>query len=431
MPSIKFALGLKPAKAIEWLQAKGVTAESYRNLTASEIAKVYTIARITDLDMLNDIKQSMIKAADNGQAFADWRKDILQHLQNKGWLHPNGHNGQDIIDPKTGEVFGTPRRLDTIYRTNMQSAYSAGQYQGYMDNIDHRPYWMYDAVADHRTRPAHAAMDGLVYRYDDPFWTTFYPPNGYNCRCTVVALAERDIERSGRIVGKSTPENFVETHKIYNKKGDSYPTMAYKAPDGSLHTTDRGFEYNAGRMNYRPDLDRYDRGLAHQFAKAEMGGPEFKTTFERLEKEFYEVKGRLKTDGKLSNTQLYKIEDTLTNERHFAAGVIAKGVQDKAALEKSTVWLSDDTIIKQINSRAKEVFPAELYEHLPDIYNAPDRVVINRKDGKYYFGKKIGGVWYLAVTKYLHKKKELFLESFRRTNQNQLESLAEKFESVE
>ena len=28
MPSIKFALGLKPAKAIEWLQAKGVTAEN-------------------------------------------------------------------------------------------------------------------------------------------------------------------------------------------------------------------------------------------------------------------------------------------------------------------------------------------------------------------------------------------------------------------
>lgn len=109
-PEITFALGLKPAAAVEWLKAKGVTAENYRNLTASEIAKVYTIARISDLEMLNDIKQSMITAADNAQSYQNWRKDILQHLQNKGWLHPNGHNGKDIIDPQTGEVFGAPRR---------------------------------------------------------------------------------------------------------------------------------------------------------------------------------------------------------------------------------------------------------------------------------------------------------------------------------
>ena len=218
-PEITFALGLKPAAAVEWLKAKGVTAENYRNLTASEIAKVYTIARISDLEMLNDIKQSMITAADNGQSYQNWRKDILQHLQNKGWLHPNGHNGKDIIDPQTGEVFGAPRRLETIYRTNMQSAYMAGQYQGYMANIGERPYWMYDAVGDSRTRPAHAAMDGLVYRYDDPFWATFYPPNGYNCRCSVMALAERDLAKYGVALSESGEHNFVETNKIYNKKG--------------------------------------------------------------------------------------------------------------------------------------------------------------------------------------------------------------------
>ena len=47
MPSIKFALGLKPDAAIEWLKAKGVTAESYRNLTASEIANTRANTRVT------------------------------------------------------------------------------------------------------------------------------------------------------------------------------------------------------------------------------------------------------------------------------------------------------------------------------------------------------------------------------------------------
>lgn len=426
MPSIKFALGLKPAKAIEWLQAKGVTAESYRNLTASEIAKVYTIARITDLDMLNDIKQSMIKAADNGQAFADWRKDILQHLQNKGWLHPNGHDGKVIIDPTSGEVFGAPRRLENIYRTNMQTAYSAGQYQGYMANIDSRPYWMYDAVGDHRTRPAHAAMDGLVYRYDNPFWATFYPPNGYRCRCSVIALSERDMQRDGKVLSQSGEHNLVETHKVYNKKGDSYPTIAYKAPDGSLHTTDRGFGYNAGRMNYRPNLDQYDRGLAHEFAKAEMGGAEFKAVFKQLSEEFYEVKGRLKIDGKPDNAEKIDIRNKLSRQVKFAAGVLSKEVQQRTGLKRATVWLSDDTLIKQVDSREGQGFAEDYYAFLPEFLANPDHIIRDGRELIFTTQRNQEYLW--AVLKYIDDVEEVYLQSYRISNEKEIRKLMEKKE---
>ena len=426
MPSIKFALGLKPAKAIEWLQAKGVTAESYRNLTASEIAKVYTIARITDLDMLNDIKQSMIKAADNGQAFADWRKDILQHLQNKGWLHPNGHDGKVIIDPTSGEVFGAPRRLENIYRTNMQTAYSAGQYQGYMANIDSRPYWMYDAVGDHRTRPAHAAMDGLVYRYDDPFWATFYPPNGYRCRCSVIALSELDMQRDGKVLSQSGEHNLVETHKVYNKKGDSYPTIAYKAPDGSLHTTDRGFGYNAGRMNYRPNLDQYDRGLAHEFAKAEMGGAEFKAVFKQLSEEFYEVKGRLKIDGKPDNAEKIDIRNKLSRQVKFAAGVLSKEVQQRTGLKRATVWLSDDTLIKQVDSREGQGFAEDYYAFLPEFLANPDHIIRDGRELIFTTQRNQEYLW--AVLKYIDDVEEVYLQSYRISNEKEIRKLMEKKE---
>ena len=426
MPSIKFALGLKPAKAIEWLQAKGVTAESYRNLTASEIAKVYTIARITDLDMLNDIKQSMIKAADNGQAFANWRKDILQHLQNKGWLHPNGHDGKVIIDPTSGEVFGAPRRLENIYRTNMQTAYSAGQYQGYMANIDSRPYWMYDAVGDHRTRPAHAAMDGLVYRYDDPFWATFYPPNGYRCRCSVIALSDRDMQRDGKVLSQSGEHNLVETHKVYNKKGDSYPTIAYKAPDGSLHTTDRGFGYNAGRMNYRPNLDQYDRGLAHEFAKAEMGGAEFKAVFKQLSEEFYEVKGRLKIDGKPDNAEKIDIRNKLSRQVKFAAGVLSKEVQQRTELKRATVWLSDDTLIKQVDSREGQGFAEDYYAFLPEFLANPDHIIRDGRELIFTIQRNQEYLW--AVLKYIDDVEEVYLQSYRISNEKEIRKLMEKKE---
>ena len=37
-------------------------------------------------------------------------------------------------------------------------------------------------------RPAHAALDGVTLPPSDPFWLDYFPPNGWNCRCTVVQV---------------------------------------------------------------------------------------------------------------------------------------------------------------------------------------------------------------------------------------------------
>ncbi len=426
---ISFAFGGKPKAAIEWLKAKKVSTENYRHLTPSEIAKVYTIARISDLDMLNDIKQGMIRAAENGQSFHSWKKELLNHLAAKGWLHPNGHNGKEITDPNTGEIFGTPRRLDNIYRTNMQSAYSAAQYQSYMGNIDNRPYWRYEAIGDERTRAAHAAMDGLVYRYDDPFWATFYPPNGYRCRCSVTALSERDIQREQIAVSVSGEDNLIETEKTYNRKGDTFTTRAFVAPDGSRITTDRGFDYNVGRMNYRPNLDNYDRALAHEFAKAEMGGYEFKVSFNRITTDQVDVKQRLNI--KVVDDEKKKIlQSLMSRELFFTAGIFSKEVQSLLGTKKATVWLSDDTLIKQIESRRGQDFNAQEYQKLPDILHYPDIIYQDKQANKVYLIKKFDDSVYLTVNKNVKSNNEWFMESFRRTNLSELSKFEKKYKKL-
>jgi hypothetical protein len=79
----------------------------------------------------------------------------------------------------------------------MATAYSAGKFKQVERASKAFPYLMYDAVNDGRTRPQHRAWDNLVLRWDDPWWKTHYPPNGWNCRCSVIPLSQRGLDRRG------------------------------------------------------------------------------------------------------------------------------------------------------------------------------------------------------------------------------------------
>ncbi|MHB1371451.1 MAG: phage head morphogenesis protein, partial [Pseudomonadaceae bacterium] len=149
--------------------------------------QAFTVAKATRLDILQDIREAVEKAITEGKTLAWFAKELTPVLQAKGWW-----GRQEHVDAETGEVtqvqLGSPWRLQTIYRTNLQTAYMAGRFQEQLANADDRPYWQYVAILDGRTRPSHRAMNGKVFRYDDPFWGSFYPPNGWGCRCRVVAL---------------------------------------------------------------------------------------------------------------------------------------------------------------------------------------------------------------------------------------------------
>ena len=49
-------------------------------------------------------------------------------------------------------------------------------------------YLQYRTAGDDHVRPEHAALHGVTRPMNDPFWDTYYPPNGWNCRCTVVQV---------------------------------------------------------------------------------------------------------------------------------------------------------------------------------------------------------------------------------------------------
>ncbi|GAB1661744.1 phage minor head protein [Mannheimia haemolytica] len=426
MQKVNFAIGLEPKQAIEFLRQKKLLANKVfkQELFDSALGRATTISKLTSLEMTRDIYESMEKARREGKSFNEWKKTLTAEFERKGWVYGHdkaisrGIDGKLLADPKTGEHFGTPRRLNTIYRTNMQQAYSAARYQRYMDNVDNRPYWQYSAVGDQRTRPAHQALQGKIYRYDDPFWATFYPPNGFNCRCTVIALSERDLTRKGiDEVGSSEPF-LVKAKRPKDKLGNQEETIGFKLADGTVRLADKGFDYNVGRLTYKPNLDLYPEKLAYQFTKAEMSGGEFKQAFNKLEEAVALAKDGAK---KLSPDEMVKVRNSLNQNFKFAAGRLSEETQRLIDSKVGTVWLSDDTLIKQFNSREGQDFGFDVYANIPDVIFQPNHIL---QEGKNFsFIRNFEHYRILVVVKYLEEFGELFLVSTREIGQKELDKL--------
>ncbi|MEG0132188.1 MAG: phage head morphogenesis protein, partial [Acinetobacter sp.] len=57
-----------------------------------------------------------------------------------------------------------------------------------------------------RVRPAHLALNRIVLPIDHPFWLTHYPPLSFRCRCTVIALTEKQALKYGITPDDKLPE---------------------------------------------------------------------------------------------------------------------------------------------------------------------------------------------------------------------------------
>ena len=162
-------------EAFEYLHARGVepSADFYDRVEAAR-KQAWTMSKLSDLEHIGRIKASLEKAIAEGMSFDNWRKENLADLQ------------------------GLPKSYqETVFRTTVLSSYNAGRWAHFRDHAERRPILRYTAINDSRTRPAHRALHGLMMPVDDPRWQTLAAPNGFNCRCTLMSLSERQAKGMG------------------------------------------------------------------------------------------------------------------------------------------------------------------------------------------------------------------------------------------
>lgn len=192
----------------------------------------FSVAKAMQVDVLETIREAVQTALDEGVPFAQFQKELKPRLQKLGWWGEGR-----IVDPVTGKIrkahLGSPRRLLTIYRANLRSARAAGQWERIQRTKRALPYLLYQFGPSERHRPQHASKVDLVLPVDDPFWATWYPPNGWGCKCWVRQILPREAKERG--ISDSPP---VPMREVINTRTGEVKTI----PSG----IDPGWEINPG-----------------------------------------------------------------------------------------------------------------------------------------------------------------------------------------
>lgn len=247
--NLAHAFNLEPREAVKYFRGKGVkVSENWWDVWKEQHARSFVVARGAKFGALETIRVAMLKSLERGTTERQFIKELEPRLKRRGWW---GRRESD------GRMLGSHSRLKTIYRTNSAAAYNAGRYREQKRRAERgtSPYWQYIAVLDASTRDQHRALNDKVFRHDDPFWDYFYPPNGFNCRCRVRTLSERDLKRHGLKVESSADKLFKsrqrigvdrETGEIIDKEVTGYRgrDIAGRKVTVKPHA---GFDYNPGK----------------------------------------------------------------------------------------------------------------------------------------------------------------------------------------
>ncbi len=126
----------------------------------------------------------------------------------------------------------------TAYRTNLNTAFTAGRFQQAADPeiAPVMPAFEYLAVRDSDVRRGrvedqgenHLALHGMIAATNSGIWNTYAPPNGYQCRCTIRLVSVFELTRRGIITqpGQSVPEpNVSSSAAIHPSFSDSRPDL--------------------------------------------------------------------------------------------------------------------------------------------------------------------------------------------------------------
>lgn len=368
---------LPPAEAIRFLEAKGYRVGfAWQDTWHEQHAQDFTVAKMAEVDLLQDTHASLTKALKDGQSYETWAADIEGVLKARGWWGRSAMT--DPLDGVTKIVqLGSERRLRIIFDTNVRMSMAAGQWERIRRLAPARPYLRYVAVLDAKVRPEHLAWHGTILPWDHPWWKTHSPPCGWRCRCHLQQVSAKDVERNNWQVTETPPP---EDPRPWLNKRTGEVSMV---PAG----VDPGFAYHKGDASgsARRDmaierLEGTEPAIAREAVKSMVAAPEFADF----------------ATGRWPGSAPVAILDRALGQRVGATAQVVR--------------FSQETAVKQAAKHAEvEAADYALVQEALD-----HGTVVQDGDTSLVFVHQ-GDTWWHAAVKATRSGRALFLTSFRRT----------------
>jgi SPP1 gp7 family putative phage head morphogenesis protein len=142
------------------------------------------------------------------QRFIDAVKGELERVLSEGLTYDQFADSFKKFFIEYGITPENTIRLDTIFRTNLFAAYTAGQVKQVDEVRDQFPVWRYISVIDNRTHPSHMRLNGHYFRREP------YPPIWYNCRCTPQFIHSLQLDQLGAIEIHNTIFELIDSSEV-------------------------------------------------------------------------------------------------------------------------------------------------------------------------------------------------------------------------
>ena len=198
------------------------TIDHFRNLVADSPTAEVTLANLTRAEV-----KAIAEFPIAGLGIGDWfeKQATDMHVAIRGQIQlglMNGETVQAIVSKRlmpTAATLETPGILPRTRRSTLalvRTTTTTIQTQARFDSLasigpELVPAYRYVAVRDARTTPICRALDGKVFRFDDP--KAKRPPQHVNCRSTIVAEPDYQalgIPRPNTVKGGFTMGSYAE-----------------------------------------------------------------------------------------------------------------------------------------------------------------------------------------------------------------------------
>jgi hypothetical protein len=126
--------------------------------------------------------------------------------------------------------------LRAEYNAAISQSRSASMWMDIESNAELLPMLTYSTVGDGRVRIEHAMLNNISRPVNDKFWDYAYPPNSWNCRCTVLQTdsSEKSSLKGVNILKDIPPEFRMNSGKDRIVFSEKHPYFVVEKKDKNL-----------------------------------------------------------------------------------------------------------------------------------------------------------------------------------------------------